>query len=341
MVGALEKACAASPGWKPMARGGALNEPTAMVGAGRVSKLPPARHRRGDDTTVSAERPSKSKSEFWSFLAAVLVAAALLALIGWQADPALPQKVGGMAQRLQVALGLAQAPPEPVAPANQAAAPGGTGQATAAPVAAAPAEGKPSPIPPAAPSETSKTDAAQPEAETAAAASVQQPPEPALQSPASAPKIAPEKPRPPVRPLARPQPIAIASSPAGAKATLDGNRDDACNTPCSLHAAHGHHTLSVVLPGYQVEHLDVDVGSGPMELPPVVLRAIAGALMVTSTPPGATVDVNGHRMTQTTPATIPLSAGAYRVTVGKDGKQATSNVDIRNGAISYLKVTLQ
>jgi hypothetical protein len=46
-------------------------------------------------------------------------------------------------------------------------------------------------------------------------------------------------------------------------------------------------------------------------------------------------------MMQTTPATIPLSAGAYRVTVGKDGKQATSNVDIRNGAISYLKVTLQ
>jgi serine/threonine-protein kinase len=342
MVGALEKACAASPGWKPMARGGALNEPTAMVGAGRVSKMPPARHPRGDDTAVSAERPSKSKSGFWSFLAAVLVAAALLALIGWQADPALPQKVGGMAQRLQVALGLAQTPPEPAAPANQAIAPGGgVGQATAAPVAAAPAEGKPSPIPPAAPSETSKTDAAQPEAETAAAAPAQRPPEPAPQSPAPAPKIAPEKPRPLARPLTSPRPVAIASSPAGAKATLDGNRDDACNTPCSLHAVPGHHTLSVVLPGYQVEHLDVDVGSGPMELPPVVLRAIAGTLMVTSAPPGATVDVNGHRMMQTTPATIPLSAGAYRVTVGKDGKQATSNVDIRNGAISYLKVTLQ
>ena len=85
----------------------------------------------------------------------------------------------------------------------------------------------------------------------------------------------------------------------------------------------------------------MDVGSVPMELPPIVLRATAGTLMVTSTPAGATVDVNGHRMTQTTPATIALAAGAYRVTVGKDGKQATSNVDIRNGAISYLKVTLQ
>ena len=85
----------------------------------------------------------------------------------------------------------------------------------------------------------------------------------------------------------------------------------------------------------------MDVGSVPMELPPIVLRATAGTLMVTSTPAGATVDVNGHRMTQTTPATIALAAGAYRVTVEKDGKQATSAVDIRNGAISYLKITLQ
>jgi len=312
-----------------------------MVGAGAARKLPPAHHPRRDDTTVPAGRPGKSKSGFWSFLAAVLVAAALLALIGWQADPNLPQKVGGLAQRLQVALGLAQAPPEPSAPARPVAAPGGTGQAAAAPAPAGPAEGKPSPIPSGATPETAKTDAAQPEAETAATAPAQQSPDTESQSSAPAPKIAPEKPRPPARAVIGPRPVAIASSPAGAKATLDGNRDDACNTPCSLHAAPGHHTLSVVLSGYQVEHFDVDVGSGPMELPPIVLRAIAGTLMVTSIPPGASVDVNGHRMTQTTPAAIPLTAGAYRVTVEKDGKQATSNVDIRNGSISYLKITLQ
>ena len=312
MVDALEKACAASPGWKPMARGGASNEPTAMVGAGQMANLPPARRARREETTATSERSRKSKSGFWSFLAAVLVAAAVLALIGWQADPTLPQKVGGIAQRVQAALGLAPAPPE-------SGAPGGTGPAPAQPATAAvaspapPAEAKPSPMPP--PAEPPKIEAA--------------------------PQVAPEKPRLPARPLAGPQPIAIGSSPAGATATLDDRRDAACSTPCSLNAAPGRHTISVVLPGYQTEHRDVEIGSAPVELPPIVLRAPAGTLMLTTVPAGAAVLVNGRRLAPTTPAEIPLAAGAYRITVEKDGKQATSPVEIRNGAISYLKITLE
>ena len=147
--------------------------------------------------------------------------------------------------------------------------------------------------------------------------------------------------RTPPRHLAGPQPIAIGSSPAGAAATLDGHRDTTCSTPCSLHAASGRHTVSVVLPGYQVEHFDVEVGSAPVELPPFVLRASAGTLMLTTVPEGAAVEVNGRRLPQTTPAQIPLAAGAYRITVEKDGKQATSPVEIRSGAINYLKITLE
>jgi hypothetical protein len=63
--------------------------------------------------------------------------------------------------------------------------------------------------------------------------------------------------------------------------------------------------------------------------------------MLTTVPAGAAVLVNGRRLPQTTPAEIPLAAGAYRITVEKDGKQATSPVEIRNGAISYLKITLE
>ena len=317
MVDALEKACAASPGWKPMARGGASNEPTAMVGAGQVANLPPSRRARGEETTVTSERSRKSKSGFWSFLAAILVAAAVLALIGWQADPTLPQKVGGIAQRIQASLGLAQAPPEPGAPANEAATPSGTVPAPAQPPTgavdspASPAEAKPSPMPPPSLAETPKSEAA------------------------------PEKLRPPTRPLAGPQPIAIGSSPAGATATLDGHPDAACSTPCSLYAAPGRHTVSVVLPGYQTEHRDVEIGSAPVELPPIVLRAPAGTLMLTTVPEGAAVLVNGSRLPQTTPAQIPLAAGSYRITVEKDGKEATSPVEVRNGAISYLKITLE
>jgi hypothetical protein len=94
------------------------------------------------------------------------------------------------------------------------------------------------------------------------------------------------------------------------------------------------------MPGYQVEHRDVQAGSTLTELPPVVLRAPSGTLMLTTAPDGATVSVDGKRIPQTTPAQIPLSPGNYKVTVEKDGKQATSPVEIRNGAISYLRITL-
>jgi hypothetical protein len=97
----------------------------------------------------------------------------------------------------------------------------------------------------------------------------------------------------------------------------------------------------VVLPGYPTEHRDVEIGSAPVELPPIVLRAPAGTLMLTTVPEGAAVLVNGSRLPQTTPAQIPLAAGSYRITVEKDGKEATSPVEVRNGAISYLKITLE
>src|SRR5215469_10939421 len=89
-VEALEKACAASKGWKAMPRGGSLNEPTLGAGlAGHPSgppNLPPPRRRRSDET-ATGERAVRKKSNFLPFLLAILMAGALLALIGWQAGP--------------------------------------------------------------------------------------------------------------------------------------------------------------------------------------------------------------------------------------------------------------
>ena len=150
---------------------------------------------------------------------------------------------------------------------------------------------------------------------------------------ASAPTRQPER-------AAAAYPVSVTSSPGGATATLDGRPEMACKTPCSLDAAPGRHTIAVTMPGYQVEHREVEIGSGPIELPAVILRAPGGTLMVTSTPPGASILVNGQRMPQMTPAQIPLAPGSYRVTVEKDGKQTTSAVEIRSG-INLLKVTLE
>jgi hypothetical protein len=135
------------------------------------------------------------------------------------------------------------------------------------------------------------------------------------------------------------QAVLVTSSPGGATATLDGNPAATCTTPCSLSALPGNHTIAVTMVGFQIEHRYVVVGSGPLELPPVVLRASGGTLMLTSDPAGAAVLVDGIRNTQVTPLQVPLGLGIHTVTLEKDGRQITEKVEIHNG-INYRKILL-
>ena len=148
-AGALEKACAASKGWKTMPRGGSLNEPTMVDSAKPAVTLPPARRARRAEATTTAERGERRTARFLPFLLAILVAAGLLALIGWQAAPWLSSQV--------------QAPKPPAPPPVAAAPPA----ATPVPI---PAEPKPSPMPPPA-----ATPAEKPPAKPAPAIAVTQP----------------------------------------------------------------------------------------------------------------------------------------------------------------------
>ena len=284
-TGALEKACAGSKGWKTMPRGGSLNEPTMVDSAKPGVILPPARRARAEATST-AERVERRTAGFLPFLLAILVAAGLLALIGWQAAPWLSNQVQQTTKP--------PAPP-PVQPAPPATA--------TAPVPV-PAESKPSPMPPPAPAEQ---------------------PSPAKPAPA----------------IAATQPVSIISSPGGATATLDGNPAKACKAPCSLDAAPGRHTISITMPGYQIEHRDVDVESSPVETLPVILRPLGGTLLLASEPAGAAISVNGRPIPQVTPAQIPLSPGTYTIAVEKDGKQASTKVEIRNGAITHQRIVLE
>jgi hypothetical protein len=303
---ALEKACAASRGWKAMARGGGLNEPTLVEAAKAAVKLPPARNPRQEASTT--ERAAARKSGFVPFLVAILVATALLALIGWQAGPWLLQQ---------------GTPPPPVStqrrlepevkPQQQAAA-----QKT---------EEKPSPMPPAEPQ-------AAPGAGTPATPPVEQPKQPVAQAAKQAAT------RAPLPPAVTAQAVSVTSSPSGATATLDGNPEITCTTPCSLDSPPGRHAVAITLPGYQVEHREVDIGSSAVELPSVVLRAPGGTLMLTSVPAGASIMVNGRKRPEVTPAQITLEPGTYNITVEKDGKQNTQMVDVRNGKLNYLKIVL-
>ena len=115
----------------------------------------------------------------------------------------------------------------------------------------------------------------------------------------------------------------------------------ACKAPCSLEAARGRHTIAITMPGYQIEHRDVDVESSPVETLPVILRPLGGTLMLASVPAGATISVNGRPIPQVTPAQIPLAPGTYTIAIEKDGKRGSATVEIRNGGITHQRIVLE
>jgi len=317
-IGALEKACDANKGWQSLPRGGSLNAPTVVDKKLEPAALPPSRRsRRAELTgTGSTERTLHKKSGFLPFLAAILMAAALLAIVAWEVKPTWLVANNSAPQKPAVQV----EPPKPQAPA---AVPPIT-------VPGIPAETKPSPMP------AAPVSGEPPAGE-------RKPPDPEVPAPLPVAKSVPraENPNPvrrsaPPRVSSAPQPILVVSSPKGAVATLDAQADTACTTPCTLEASPGRHSLELKKSGYDVERRDVDVGSGEVEVPAVVLRP-QGTLMLSSDPPGAAVLVNGKRQPQVTPAQFQLAPGSYSISVEwKDGKQASRTVQIKDG-INFQK----
>jgi hypothetical protein len=93
------------------------------------------------------------------------------------------------------------------------------------------------------------------------------------------------------------------------------------------------------MPGYQIEHREISVGNGPVEMLPVLLRPAGGTLMLSSTPSGAYVTVDGRRIDAVTPAQIQLALGTYTVVLEKDGLHATERIEIKSG-LNYHRITL-
>jgi serine/threonine protein kinase len=306
-VAGLEAACADTKGWQSLPRGGSLNAPTVADKALPLPTpaLPPGRRgRRVDVTSTSTtENTHTQKSGFLPFLAAILMAAALLVIIGWQVKPSW--------------LGLSNSPPEkPVAQQDPPKTPAPTVAPPA--IVTSAAEPKPSAMPPTTASGEPPPIGTKPQVPTTAV-------------------VAKSEPRPdtPVRrapPSRESQPIQLVTSPGGAIVTLDGDMDSACTTPCKLLAPPGHHSLELRKAGFDVERRDVEVGAKPVEMPAIVLRSVEGTLMLSSVPPGAKVLVNGKAQSQVTPAQLQLAPGSYQITVEwKDGRKATHTVQITDG----------
>jgi serine/threonine protein kinase len=323
-VESMEKACAATKGWKLMPRGGLLNALTVAdvkvpAGAAAVAPaLPPPRRTSRPEPAPTTTREVKRKSGFVGFLLGILVAAGLLYLIGSQAMPWLmPGRQPSDSSQHQAAEPKKESPP-PVTP-----------PLTPVP---APEDAKPSPL---------GGGQANPGSSTPAGVGQALPParsEPEAVKPAPVEPTAPapkteHRPPGPLH-VSAPQEVMFTSSPDGATATVDGNPSMSCATPCSLHAAPGRHTLAITLPGYHIVQRDFTVGSSPLEVTPVELKPVLGTLMLSSVPDHAAISVNGKRIDQVTPAVIPLKAGVYSIMVEKGGRQVTEQVEITNGIVT-------
>jgi serine/threonine-protein kinase len=342
-VEALERACAATRGWKPLTRGGSLNAPTIAEALPAV-KLPPARNPR-HDATMEQEAPRKSSFVPW--LVAIMVVTGLLALMSQLNGPLkrVPQTAATTPPKAPArSPAAAQAPQTPLPEAPPALPDPVAAVQTGVPTVPKRVDDKPSPMPPPEPAFEPK------------AGGLNNGPAKAGPVPSGAPAARVTPDRPEDEPVNRGIPVAprrvtsrtppaqsvtIVSSPAGATATLDGQADVSCTTPCSLEAPPGRHTIAVIMSGYEIEHREVDIGSSPFELPPVVLRAPGSTLYLSSVPSGANISINGRKLSGVTPARIPLPPGTYNVTVEKNGKQSTQSVEVQNGKLNLLKIPLE
>jgi len=131
--------------------------------------------------------------------------------------------------------------------------------------------------------------------------------------------------------------VQLLTDPPGAQVTVDGDSSLTCKTPCMLSVSGGRHSLSAQLNGYRsyprVFNVPQD-GDIFMQLNKTV-----GTLSVTSSPPGASIEINGETQSKHTPALFNLPPGTYHVKVARSGSSLDFDVHVRDGEFLTRNVT--
>jgi serine/threonine-protein kinase len=147
-------------------------------------------------------------------------------------------------------------------------------------------------------------------------------------------KVTPPKPNPPAGPVSGV--VDIESRPAGAMVRFDNTLDE-CKTPCSMELSQGRHVLHFKLDGYRNGTLIMTVPqetSGSVRLDPQ-----RGTLLVHTTPPGAQILVNGQLQKEQSPATLRMAPGKYKLTLRREGRDQSRDIELRDEAITQVDVT--
>lgn len=123
--------------------------------------------------------------------------------------------------------------------------------------------------------------------------------------------------------------VDLVSDPPGAKVVVDGDPASTCTSPCTMSLPQGRHTMTIQLDGYTVARRIFNVPETTRVFVP--LSKETGTVVVTSTPSGSSVFVDGKPYGQT-PVTLHLPAGTHQLLVRQGSQQEQETINIDPGA---------
>jgi serine/threonine protein kinase len=130
--------------------------------------------------------------------------------------------------------------------------------------------------------------------------------------------------------------VQFVTDPPNAQLTIDGDSNQTCKTPCMLPLSAGRHSLNVHLDGYRGYPRVFNVPQDREIF--LSLSKVGATLSVTSSPSGATIEINGERQSKSTPATFNFAPGNYRVKVSRNGAFLEFDVQLHDGEFVNKRV---
>ena len=133
--------------------------------------------------------------------------------------------------------------------------------------------------------------------------------------------------------------VTFTTSPPAAAIIVDSDPALTCKSPCSLKLSKARHGVQATLPGF----IPMLRGINVPETTAVALTMpeATGILAVITTPPGATIVLNGQPRPEKSPARFTLREGQYTVEVVSGANRDSQDVTIKQGSSQTANFRLQ
>lgn len=125
--------------------------------------------------------------------------------------------------------------------------------------------------------------------------------------------------------------VELLTDPPGAKIVVDNRLRDACTSPCTLSLQNGRHTMLAQSNGYTDARRIFTVPEDDSVF--VTLAKSMGVLIVTSSPPGASIFVDGKNYGHT-PSTLHLPPGLHVLALVNGPLRHEETVEVQNDGLA-------